>query len=130
MAPAAPPAPPPSRIHIDWDEAYRRHGYELTRYEEILESHEKESRISLTPGAVQMIFIPLLEELNRGQRLEFFEVSETFKSIIAEVAAEPDARDSDRQRSSWSVVRAYWRRWCNIPPICGPTAKEKAPVKP
>jgi hypothetical protein len=68
---AAPPPPPPSRTHINWDEAYQKHGFELTRYEEMLESYERESGISLTPGAIEMIFVPLLEVLNREKGQNF-----------------------------------------------------------
>jgi hypothetical protein len=122
-------SPTAERTHLDWDEAYRKHGSELARYEDILESYEKEASISLTPGAVELIFVPLVEIINRGEKLDFVQVAAVLKSLVAEAASEPDARDSTEQRSSWSVLRAYWKHWCSIPPICGPTAKEKAATK-
>ena len=55
------------RTHLDWDETYEKHASELARYEEMLESYEKENNVSLTPGAIEMMFVPLVETLNRGE---------------------------------------------------------------
>jgi hypothetical protein len=118
------------RTHLDWEETYKKHGSELARLEQMLESYEKESKISLTPGAIELIFVPLVEILNNQQKLDFDSVSRTFEPLVEEIAAEPDSRDSQsRQRSSLSVVRAYWKRWSNIPPICGSTAEKETPKK-
>jgi hypothetical protein len=121
--------PTKERTHLDWEETYAKHGSELARYEQMLESYEKEKKISLTPGAIELIFVPLVEILDRQQKLDFVTLSATLKVLVEEIAAEPDSRDPSSQRSSLSVIRAYWKRWCNIPPICGSTGKEEAPKK-
>jgi hypothetical protein len=121
MPVAAPPAAPPySSAHIDWNDIYAKHGHELTRYEELVQSFETEHHIQLTRGAIEMIFVPLVEVLELGEKLDQSIVAETLRITIATVASEPDARDKDSKRSSWSVIRAFWRNFCNIPPFCGP----------
>jgi hypothetical protein len=121
-----------SRVHLDWDEVYKKYGPELTRYEELIESFEKENKIEFTPGALEVIFVPLVEILQSGQKLDQGEVAETLRILIQDIAANPVVMEhsgaknpATGQRSSWSVIRAYWKNWCNIPPICGPTANKE-----
>ena len=121
-----PPAPPFVRTHINWDEVYKRYGDELTRYEKLIQSFEQEHRMQLTPGAVEIILIPLVEVLESGMKLDQIVVAETLRTLLRDVAEQPDGRDKKAgKRSSWSVIRAYWKNFCNIPPFCGPTVDEE-----
>jgi hypothetical protein len=110
-----------SRTHIDWDEVYKTHGRELARLEEFVESYEKEYQISLTPGAIEMMFIPLVETLETGGKLDFAEVTSTFSVMIRTIKEAPSPKDKKAERSSFSVIRAFWRAWCNVPPFCDDT---------
>lgn len=110
------------RVHLDWDEAYEKHGAELTRYEELLESFEKENNLMLTPGAIELIFVPLVETLESGAQPDHRVIAETLRILMKSIAVAPDSRDKmTPRRSAWSVAKAFWKNWCNIPPICGPT---------
>ena len=125
MSVAAPPSRPPI-AHIDWDQIYAKYGQELARYEELVQSFETEQKVQLTPGAIEMIFVPLAEVLESGAKLDQRVVAETLRSTLDTVAKEPDARDTGQRRSSWSVIRAFWKNFCNIPPFCGSVAEPPA----
>jgi hypothetical protein len=109
------------RTHIDWDEAYDRFQVELTAVEDLLQSLERDAGVSLTPGAIEVILLPLVEILEAGASLDMTQVGETLKKLLEAMQQAPDARDAGMTRSSWSSLRAIWARWCDIPPICGPT---------
>lgn len=118
------------RTHIDWEEAYERFSPQLRQVEDFLQSFEKEYGVELTPGAYEMIVVPLVEVLQTGEELNLEMVRNTLEQIVIEVAKEPAARDvtlskknSQQTRSSWSVIKAFWKRWCNIPPLCDSTGE-------
>ena len=114
-----------SRTHVDWDEAYKEHGKELARLEEFVESYEKEYQLSLTPGAVELLFVPLIEVLESGDKLDFLQLTSTFQIVIQTMKEHPNKKDKSEVRSSLSVIKAFWKAWCNIPPLCDET---KEPV--
>jgi hypothetical protein len=114
------------RTHLDWEEAYKAHGTELARFEEFVESYEKEHQLSLTPGAVELLFVPLIEILDSGDKLDFVQVTSTFKIVIQTMKEHPSKREKSEERSSLSVVKAFWNAWCNIPPFCDETKEQSA----
>ncbi len=113
------------RTHLDWDEAYKEYGSELARFEEFVESYEKEHKLSLTPGAVELLFVPLIEILDSGEKLDFVQLTGTFKILIQTMSEHPSVREKSKERSSLSAIKAFWKAWCNIPPLCDET-KEPA----
>lgn len=121
------PIPPTSIVtHIDWEAAYADHGGELTRYEEIVQSFEEEHAIQLTPGAVEILFVPLIEILDTRRELDQRVAAETLRRLFNDISRNPDPRDTQaRRRSSLSVIRAYWKNFCNIPPFCAATPQER-----
>lgn len=121
------PIPPTSIVtHIDWEAAYSEHGGELTRYEEIIQSFEEEHRIQLTPGAVEILFVPLIEVLDTREKLDQRVVAETLRALFNDIAKDADPRDLQvHRRSSLSVIRAYWKNFCNIPPFCAAPTRER-----
>jgi hypothetical protein len=122
--------PVADRTHVDWEEAYARYSSQLRQYEDFLQSFEKEHGIDLSPGAYEMIIVPLIELLEDGDTLDIGMVRNTMEKLVMEMAATPSYRDehlkknqNKKRRSSWSVIKAYWKCWCTIPPICDPTEK-------
>jgi hypothetical protein len=114
------------RTHIDWDEAYKEHGRELARFEALVESYEKEHHLSFTPGAIELLFVPLVEILESGEKLDFLEVAESFKIVIGVMNKDPSKKERKKkglERSSLSVIKAFWKSWCNIPPFCDATTE-------
>ena len=110
--------------HLDWEAAYKDHGSELARLEEFVESYEKENNLSLSPGAIELLFVPFIEILESGKKLDFIQVTTTFEILIATMKEYPSNRENNRGRSSLSVIKAFWKAWCNIPPICDETRNE------
>lgn len=114
------------RTHLDWDEAYKEHGTELARFEEFVESYEKEHKVSLTPGAVELLFVPLIEILDSGGKLDFLQLTSTFQILIQTMNEHPSIKEKSRERSSLSAIKAFWKAWCNIPPLCDETKEPLA----
>jgi hypothetical protein len=100
----------------------RKHRETLTKVASRIATHTKRRGLSLSPGATEVLLIPFAEILELEDRmLNLEQTQETLDKVISEMAWHPDPRDVERQRSSLSVIRALWKRWCDIPPICGPT---------
>jgi hypothetical protein len=118
-------APVQSRTHLDWDATYTRYGSQLARYEELLESYEREFGVTLTPGAIEMIFVPVIECLDANEQVDYGRLDRTFGSLVEQMAMDPDGRDSSTTRSSRSVARAFHSLWCNLPPICRPHEEDR-----
>jgi hypothetical protein len=106
---------------VDWDVAYDRYGPQLRQVESEIETQEQRFGLSLTPAAVELILLPCFEELERTQDLPEGTIKETVRKVIEEAKRSPDPRDQGSTRSVFSIARAWWKRWCDIPPICRPT---------
>jgi len=113
---------------LDWAKVYERYASEMAKLQKQVRRYETLRNIKLTPGAMEVLLIPFVEELQAGRRLNFIESAKTIKKATDEMAAHPDARDDRDTRSSWSALRAFWKKWCNIPPICGPTNDAEKPA--
>ena len=83
--------------------------------------------IQLTPGAREMLLVPLRE--SRLARIGGRPISQPFVSgneyeslvtILRTMRDDPslEDRETGETRSSFSVIRAFWRNFCNIPPFC------------
>src|SRR5260370_24774966 len=95
-------------IHIDWEAAYTRHGNELKRCEKVLQELEYEHGFQLTPGAVEMMFVPLIEALDSEEiKPTTSVVDATLSKVMQTMKENPDGRDPAKGlRSSWSVIKA------------------------
>jgi hypothetical protein len=92
---------------------------------------ERQYNLRLSPGARLMLTVPISEEFDRlaaeGSEREsaFVSTMASLELIFASMAEEPDPRDSDSSlRRSPSVIRAFWKRFCNIPPFCRPAERQ------
>lgn len=87
-------------------------------------------RIQITPAARLMLLLPLYELSTRpwlrGPNLE--RSGDSLRQLLATMAESPAAADAvpgigrPRRlavRSTLSVIKAYWKQFCNIPPFCG-----------
>jgi hypothetical protein len=87
-------------------------------------------RIQITPAARLMLVLPLYElgarPWLRGPNLESF--GDSIRQLLETMAESPAAADMVPEtirraplpeRSALSVIKAYWSRFCNIPPFCG-----------
>lgn len=101
----------------------RRYGPGWRYDEEELLRLEERSGIRLTPGARDMVLIPLAEAA-RGRRgrfppgLEYASLETILRTMREDPSLEDRVDGPGNVRSSLSVIRAFWRNFCNIPPFC------------
>lgn len=87
----------------------------------IIVVYEDKTNIQLSPGAKQVLFIPIIEHLKIGGLIDEKQIDETISEIFSSLETNPDIRDQklgDKLRSAFSVIRAFWEKFCKIPPIC------------
>jgi len=108
---------------VDWDLAYEKHGPELRFVEMAIAIEEENHALSLTPAAVELLLLPFLEEFERNETIAEETVKHTIRQVMEELIATRDSRDYGQTRSAFSVIRAWWGRWCDIPPICRPVQR-------
>lgn len=86
----------------------------------VIAQAEQRYSVNLTPAGREMLIIPVVEalqadpqEFNLGQaQRSIFEIM----GAIAQAGAGADTRP--RVHNSQSVIRAFWKKFCNIPPFC------------
>jgi len=110
------------REMVDWQTAYSKHGPALLKIESVIAEQETKYALTLTPDAVEVLLLPFLVELERRNgQMEQEKIQHTVERTFTELKNDPDKRDSGTTRSVFSVIKAWWKGWCDIPPICGPT---------
>jgi hypothetical protein len=74
-------------------------------------------------AAREMIIIPILEQIEEGQPIYWDQVDESINKLVETTREE--SRPAERSRfggvNSLSIIRSYFRNFCNIPPFCLPT---------
>jgi hypothetical protein len=87
----------------------------------IIGEYEEKTNIQLTAGAKQILFIPVIEHLNIGELIDENQIFRTLGEIFSSMETDPDIRDiklEDEIRSGFSVIKAFWDKFCKIPPFC------------
>jgi len=104
--------------HLDWETVYKKYPQQMSKLEEVLGLYEIEFSITVAPSAVEVIIIPLVEDLQDGGAIDFLELGPTIRKLFAAMSDHPHELDKGRFRSSRSVLKAMFENWCGIPPIC------------
>jgi len=73
--------------------------------------------VRLTPGARQMLLIPVVEAYERGDSPDLETVDRSINTIFSTLREESPRLPGEQGRAI-SVIRAFWRNFCNIPPFC------------
>jgi hypothetical protein len=102
--------------------------YEIHRF---ISETERRYSIRLSGDARQLLILPLIElrrlsfQNERNARIFPPELDQDWRrsieSIIETIRENPAGIDQEfiqRETSSLSVIKAYAKRWCNIPPFC------------
>ena len=92
---------------------------------EIIERAEFETGIRLSWGAREMLAIPVIETIEARGDVSWSEVDNSIRDVVRTMAEEQGPDESGRTRNSVAAIRAFWRRFCNIPPFC--SRREEAP---
>lgn len=104
--------------HLEWETVYSRFPVQMSRLEEFIGLYESQFSLTIGPGAVEVIIIPLVEDLQEGEEIDFAELGPTLERLFAAMAENPHEVDEGRYRSSRSVLKAMFDNWCGIPPLC------------
>ena len=100
---------------------------------EFMKRQEKDAGITLSPPARLMLILPLYEIQKRFPKFPILDFSTaSLKDLIVTMAEEPAVgdvpptdwestleTDAHLHRTTLSVIKAFWARFCNIPPFCG-----------
>lgn len=116
-----PPQATVGREKVDWEKAYADHGPMLLKVEAAISEQETRNALTLTPDAVEALLLPFLIELERLNTIPEHVITSTMQKTFAQLKTSPDSRDKDQTRSVFSVIRAWWKAWCDVPPICKAT---------
>lgn len=100
----------------EWRDRY--HGRWAFPLFEIIERAELEAGVRLSWGAREMLAIPVVETLEARGDVSWPEVDISIRDVVRTMAEERGPDDSGRTRNSVAAIRAFWRRFCNIPPFC------------
>jgi hypothetical protein len=107
-------------------EEWRGRSFPTAEIDRIISIHEEQFGLRLTPYARQMLTIPVEEQVRDRQ---FVDVSVLNRSItIIFEALREDRSEASRspaeRLNSVGVIRAFHKRFCNIPPFCASTEQE------
>lgn len=109
---------------LRWRLPYLLHGLaysdEWRRLNAVIRRAESEAGVQLTWGARQMLTIPVIEVLERRGDVLWDEVDRSIQTLVATIAREtpPEELEVFGGGGSVSVIRAFARRFCSIPPFC------------
>jgi hypothetical protein len=104
--------------HLDWETIYSKFPVQMSQLEEFLGLYESQFGITIAPGAVEIVIIPLVEDLQEGEDIDFSELGPTVEKLFSSMSEHPHEVDEGRYRSSRSALKAMFENWCGIPPIC------------
>jgi hypothetical protein len=88
---------------------------------EVIMEEEERSNVELSRWARSMLFLPVAEQLANDEDIKIEQVRESVRSMLAAMAEVGDPLYTSRRRSTVSVIRAFWARFCDIPPFCKKT---------
>ncbi len=113
--------------HMGWRE---RSSFRASRYShhlyEIIDLAARDADITLTWGAREMLAIPIIETLETRAEVNWEENEASIRDIVRAMAEDgPIVGLFGRNRNSVSTIRAFWRRYCNIPPFCSRTEEKR-----
>jgi hypothetical protein len=110
----------------------RRDPYRYWQYEGrlvgIIDNAERRSDAPLSWAAREMLTVPIVEQIQEGRPVDWHEVETSINKLI-EAMREDRSRGSrglGGERNAVSVIRAFFKRFCNIPPFCSPNDETSA----
>ena len=102
-----------------------RYSYVLERTPllEIILAAERSNDIRLSWGAREMLIIPVVEIIEKDGSVDWRQVDKSIQSLIETIANDKHMDMPYRYSgtiNSLNVIRAFFQRFCNIPPFCRP----------
>jgi hypothetical protein len=99
------------------------------RLNQIIARYEERYGFHLTVYARQMLIIPVEEQIQDSDRVDWADVDESINKLF-EALREDDSdasRSSRERKNSVGIIKAFHKRFCNIPPFCVSTEREERP---
>jgi hypothetical protein len=90
----------------------------------MIENAEESAGLRLTGAARRMLALPVEEQYFDGrQPIDWAEVEQSIRLLIKTVREDESISSLSRRgdRNAVSVIRAFFKNFCNIPPFCSPT---------
>ncbi|CDZ68156.1 Hypothetical protein NGAL_HAMBI2605_64400 [Neorhizobium galegae bv. orientalis] len=89
---------------------------------QIIQGEEQNLKIKLSQSAKDLLSLPIDEMIISGQQVNWGDVETSIKKLMETLANDtgPGSRDADNNVTSAAVVRAFWEKFCDIPPFCFP----------
>jgi hypothetical protein len=113
-------------------EEWRRRGFPTRDLEYMIFNHERKFGLRLTPYARQMLIIPIEEQVNeRQRRVDIGVLDQSISKIFEALKEDSDAasKSPEERYNSVGVIKAFHKRFCNIPPFCASTEGESSDVR-
>jgi hypothetical protein len=90
---------------------------------DLIEKAQRRHDVNLSWAAREMLIIPIAEQIEDGRSIEWEQVEASINKIVATMRESSlDSEMSRRGRhNAVAVIKAFYKRFCNIPPFCAPT---------
>ena len=85
-------------------------------------SRVESSEAELTVSAREMLAIPVMEQVEAGQHVDWKQVERSIHAIVG--AAKRNAHHNERisgKLNAMGIILGFWAQFCNIPPFCDET---------
>jgi hypothetical protein len=90
-----------------------------------VEDWEERTHVRLSPYAKELILLPIMEADERGNAVSPVKLHDTLKTIFTTMAEEDRNVRERHQASCQSLITAFHRRFCRIPPFCSGEDEER-----
>jgi hypothetical protein len=114
----------------DW---YYLYNYSETarKFDELIHIISYKNGVNLSPAAKELLLIPILEQYQINGMLSEFEVEESLYTLIKTVKTNPSVNESENstKRTTISIIKAYYNKFCSIPPFCSKKDKENENIE-
>ena len=98
------------------------------RLKQAIREKESQTNLHLSWGAKAMLIVPIVEAQQASDSIDWEETQESLDLVFNSLREqEKDDLPSNEeaiarsQRSSISIIKAFWKNFCNIPPFCART---------
>jgi hypothetical protein len=91
----------------------------------LIERAERNNAVNLSWAAREMLIIPVAEQIEDGRPVEWEQVQTSLDKIVSTISeSSSDSEMSERGRhNAVAVIKAFYKRFCDIPPFCKPTGE-------
>jgi len=99
------------------------------RLNHIISRYEERYGFRLTVYARQMLIIPVEEQIQDRDRVNWADVDQSIKKLFDALREDESeaSRSPHERKNSVGVIKAYHERFCDIPPFCASTKREESP---